>query len=294
MKDGDLDVSALCILLMAGIAVLGGIVLKMVGGWEAFSSGLRALSASKPQFFEVPGLFQKIVPGGPWTALMILTYLFALMGIQSSPAFSMWAFSNRDPRPFPWQQAIASSLIVWPRLTRQGVVAGLIVGLLAVSVTYLFPEYRYPLTIHSAGWGIFLNLLVAVLVSLYGPQPTAEEKAKRDDFHRILRETCGLTPHKKKWLGITWVFTIFWFVMAIGPGTLLGSNLDVWIAGVPLLWIWQIVWWLIGVGMMVWLCFYMEMSTMPRNLEKVLVTEERKSLSIYPGIEYAPSTSPNA
>lgn len=407
-----------CILLMLGITILGVTALGMVGGWESFSSGLRSLAEIKPDFFEVPGLLQTIVPGGPWTALMILTYMFALMGIQSSPAFSMWAFSNRDPRPFPIQQAIVSSLIIggllivfsnlqglsgrilgldlavsdrlvptlihalptpilvftaiaalaamqstgaaymstasgiltrdifvryvkpdaghqtqvwfgrgavllvvvlaflvsagaydalvllgglavayglqlypaligvlyWRRLTRQGVVAGLIVGLLAVSVTYLFPEYRYPLTIHSAGWGIFLNVLVAVLVSLYGPQPTAEERARREEFHRVLRETCGLTPHKKKWMAITWVFTIFWFVMAIGPGTLLGSNLDVWIAGVPLLWVWQIIWWLVGVGMMIWLCFYMEMSTMPKNLEKVLTDEDQGPSSIYPGI----------
>ena len=43
---------------------------------------------------------------------MILTYMFALMGIQSAPAFSMWAFANRDPGPFPWQQVFASSLII--------------------------------------------------------------------------------------------------------------------------------------------------------------------------------------
>ena len=34
--------------------------------------------------------------GGPWTGIMILTYMFALMGIQSAPAFTMWAFSNQS------------------------------------------------------------------------------------------------------------------------------------------------------------------------------------------------------
>ena len=36
-----------------------------------------------------------------------LTYMFALMGIQSAPAFSMWAFSNHNPAPFAPQQVWA-------------------------------------------------------------------------------------------------------------------------------------------------------------------------------------------
>jgi len=213
-----------------------------------------------------------IVSAGAYDAIVLLGGLAVAYGLQLYPALI--------------------GVLYWPRLTRQGVVAGLIVGLLAVSATYLFPEYRYPLTIHSAGWGIALNFLVTILVSYLGPQPTAAEKAKREEFHRILRETCGLTPHKKKWLGITWAFTIFWFVMAIGPGTLLGSNVDIWIAGFPLLWVWQIVWWLIGVGMMIWLCFYMEMSTMPKNLDKVLLDGGVKHRSVYPGIVSSASPDP--
>ena len=47
--------------------------------------------------------------GGPWTGIMILTYMFALMGIQSAPAFTMWAFSNQSPKPFAPQQVWASA-----------------------------------------------------------------------------------------------------------------------------------------------------------------------------------------
>ena len=63
----------------------------------------------------VPGVIQ-FVPsqatavGGTWTGVMILTYMFALMGIHASPAFSMWAFANKNPRPFPLQQVWASTL----------------------------------------------------------------------------------------------------------------------------------------------------------------------------------------
>ena len=38
--------------------------------------------------------------------------MFALMGIQSSPAFSMWAFANKTPQAFRWQQVVASSIVV--------------------------------------------------------------------------------------------------------------------------------------------------------------------------------------
>ena len=50
--------------------------------------------------------------GGPWTGIMCMTYMFALMGIQSSPAFSMWAFSNKTSRAFRWQQVVASSIVI--------------------------------------------------------------------------------------------------------------------------------------------------------------------------------------
>jgi hypothetical protein len=30
--------------------------------------------------------------------------MFSLMGIHTAPAFSMWAFANKNPRPFPLQQ----------------------------------------------------------------------------------------------------------------------------------------------------------------------------------------------
>ena len=54
----------------------------------------------------------------------------------------------------------------WPFLTRQGVVIGLIGGLITVTVTDaigllwlgILPWGRWPLTIHSAGWGILMTL----------------------------------------------------------------------------------------------------------------------------------------
>jgi len=50
--------------------------------------------------------------GNYWTATLIFTFLFALMGIQTSPAFTMWAFASKSPNAFGYQQVFASSLVM--------------------------------------------------------------------------------------------------------------------------------------------------------------------------------------
>jgi Na+/proline symporter len=47
-----------------------------------------------------------------WTAVMILSYMFALMGIQSSPAFTLWNFGIKSPKPLAWQQTFMSTFVV--------------------------------------------------------------------------------------------------------------------------------------------------------------------------------------
>ncbi|MBC7324834.1 MAG: sodium:solute symporter family protein, partial [Moorella sp. (in: Bacteria)] len=64
------------------------------------------------KYLEIPSLIEPTVGKTTWTAIFILTYLFSLMGIQSSPAFTMWQFANKNPRPFAWQQAFASTWLV--------------------------------------------------------------------------------------------------------------------------------------------------------------------------------------
>lgn len=120
-----------CILLAAGITALGLIALNLAGGWGALTDGLAKLQLIEPlnwsttqglgggdysPYFAVPGVIQftaglgvETPTGGLWTGIMCLTYMFALMGIQSAPAFSMWSFSNTNPKPFAPQQVWASS-----------------------------------------------------------------------------------------------------------------------------------------------------------------------------------------
>jgi Na+/proline symporter len=96
------------ILLVGGIVILGFYVLGHFNGWSNFSAEVMKLES---KYLEVPRVINFGLGGG-WTAVMILTYMFALMGIQSSPAFTMWTFGIKSPKPLAWQQAFMSTFVV--------------------------------------------------------------------------------------------------------------------------------------------------------------------------------------
>ena len=120
---------AQAVLLAVGIVILGGVVIYYSGGWEGFtaafaeivrndiSSGENLTNEGFSSKVALPGSIQFVSSssqsiGGGWTGIMCMTYMFALMGIQSSPAFSMWAYSNKTSRSFRWQQVVASSVVI--------------------------------------------------------------------------------------------------------------------------------------------------------------------------------------
>jgi Na+/proline symporter len=430
---------AQAILLAVGIAILGGVALHYSGGWGGFTSGLSNLVMKDvssgqnltPDGYSmkvaIPGSIQMVsagakAAGGAWTGIMCMTYMFALMGIQSSPAFSMWAFANKTPQAFRWQQVIASSLIVgiilftftifqglgghilvengilknitdtnlipelinllsatapwlvgllavcalaamqstgsgymstfsamvtrdiyaryispdasdnnqknigrlfvvivagaalivaanssqaivmlgglavaygfqmYPALigicyykgfTTKGVVSGLIVGLIAVTLTdktsawFGVPWGAYPLTIHSAGWGIFFNLLTTFSVSNFFVETNAEKEMK-EKKHQLLQAVTGLNKERKKKVKLAWALTLFWFLVGFGPFATIGNDLfsnpntpSLWVPfGLPSLWVWQLLFLGYGIFVMWFLAFHMGMSE-PINPETV-------------------------
>ena len=430
---------AQAVLLAVGIAILGGVALHYSGGWSGFTSGLSNLVMKDvssgqnltPDGYSmkvaIPGSIQMVsagakAAGGAWTGIMCMTYMFALMGIQSSPAFSMWAFANKTPQAFRWQQVVASSLIVgiilftftifqglgahilvengilknitdtnlipelinllsatapwlvgllavcalaamqstgsgymstfsamvtrdiyakyispdasdsnqknigrlfvvmvagaalivaanssqaivmlgglavaygfqmYPALigicyykgfTTKGVVYGLIVGLIAVTLTdktsawFGVPWGAYPLTIHSAGWGIFFNLLTTFSVSKFFVESNAEKEMK-EKKHQLLQAVTGLSKERKKKVKLAWALTLFWFLVGFGPFATIGNDLfsnpnspSLWTPfGLPSLWVWQLVFLGYGIFVMWFLAFHMGMSE-PIDPEKV-------------------------
>ena len=458
-----------CLLLAGGIVAIGFIALDAAGGWTALNAGIAKLTSPDAvaalggevmdkkrtldgfsHYIAVPGVIQFVSSGpkaigGAWTGIMVLSYAFALMGIQSAPAFSMWSFSNKNPKPFAPQQVwasafgiggilifftamqglgghligadtrmlqagfatdvmhlgkdlmatpgkqgmivpalinllsttapwavgllsvcalaamqstgaaymstaggmltrdiykrflhpgashatqkligrigvgiiVVSALIVattstdalvllgglavaygfqmwpaligicyWPFLTRRGITVGLILGMIAVTLTETIGTNwfgitswgRWPWTIHSAGWGIIFNLGAAILISAFTQD--SESRAHRQKYHDFLKEHAGLPKEKKSLVPLAVIAVIVWFMFAQGPGIVIGNTIfgnpndsATWIFGIPSIWAWQIIWWALGVCMMFFLAYKMQMSTIPTKEVEVLAED---------------------
>ncbi|GBE44551.1 MAG TPA: sodium:solute symporter family protein [Rhizobiales bacterium] len=453
-----------CILLAFGIIVIGMIALNSVGGFAKLNEGIAALAQIDTKrtpdgyshYIAIPGVIQFVsagpkAVGGAWTGMMILTYMFALMGIHSAPAFTMWAFSNKSPEPFAPQQvwasafgiglilftftafqglgghmlggnlafaekfpeltnnvmgaglggvdlmksagkqgmlvpqlihlmgetapwlvgllavcalaamqstgaaymstaggmltrdilkhfiipdashatqkfwgrvgvgvivlaalvvattskdalvllgglAVAFGFQMWPSLmsvcyfpwfTRQGITVGLFFGIIAVMATETIGQQffgitawgRWPLTMHSAFWGILFNLGAAIAISAV--TQNADDMKHKMKFHNFLKEHAGLSAEKRKLIPTAWIITLVWFFFGIGPGAVIGNTIfgdpnggvEAWTFGMPSIWAWQILWWALGVFMMWFLAYKMEMSTVPRKEVEALVED---------------------
>ena len=88
-------------------------------------------------FFNVPGVIQWVAglgknnpAGGPWTAVMILSFTLSYMGIILSPTFSMWSYSVKSPRSFYYFQIWGSGAIV-------GIFLFIFAALLGVGANFL-------------------------------------------------------------------------------------------------------------------------------------------------------------
>ena len=135
------------------------------------------------------------------------------------------------------------------------------------------------MTIHSAGWGMLLNLSVCLPVS-YLTQ-NSNDLAHRMTYHNFLREHASLPASKKGLIPVAWAITIAWMFFGIGPGAVIGNDIfgapnagvEGWTFGMPSIWAWQILFWLLGVGMMWFLAFKMEMSSIPEREIEALVED---------------------
>jgi Na+/proline symporter len=104
------------ILLVGGIVLLGSYMISPPDAWTGWSEFSREIAKLDAKYLEVPRVINFGLGGAKgesgWTAVMVLTYMFALMGIQSSPAFTMWTFGLKSPKPLAWQQAFMSTFVV--------------------------------------------------------------------------------------------------------------------------------------------------------------------------------------
>ncbi|MCF8104364.1 MAG: sodium:solute symporter family protein [Desulfohalobiaceae bacterium] len=402
------------ILLVLSIVLLGyyTITTEALGGWTEFTTQLRGL---EDKYVEVPKLIHFGLGSGGWTAVMILTYMFALMGIQSSPAFTLWNFGIKSPKPLAWQQVFMSTFVVgvalffftafqgmgarilqgmgeiapqtdgdvvpmlmnyvlpgpvmaivflgiiaaihstsapyigtggtivlrdiyWRYIKKQkaghaeqiwanrifvtvitllavvvsltspgaivmiggfatafgfimylmllgvhygfkfpgvGAALGLVAAIIACFITYFF--YQYPLSLHTAFWGLFVGLVVAYACRGIGIKDSEETLKRQAEVREWIQSVDGPTEKGQKWRNaMKWVVPI-WFLFAIGPLCLLGNNMFEFGGFLPI-WSWQIVWWILGIIMMWALCFKAEMST--TSEEQIKRADEEQNIVV--------------
>lgn len=154
-----------------------------------------------------------------------------------------------------------------PWISTGAVLAGLTVGVLIVVFTEplglivfeaLFvdlPWGRWPLTIHSAAWGLVVNLTLVLLAC-------AATMNAPDRFHRLRLHTAVQSAVSGKARGSASLGVLFliWSFLAYGPGAVIGNTFFsdpiftklTPVLGVPSLWVWQILFWLIGI-LQIWL-----------------------------------------
>jgi SSS family solute:Na+ symporter len=214
------------------------------------------------------------------SALVVATYssdaLVLLGGLAVAFGFQMWP------------ALIAVCFVPW--FTRTGITVGLFLGILGVifteslgaslagTVGLELPWGRWPLTMHSAFWGILFNIVAAVAISAVTQNKDA--MSHRMKFHTFLREHAGVPAEKRGMVPVAWIITLLWFIFAIGPGAVVGNwifgdpnDATTWMFGMPSIWAWQLLFWALGVFMMWFLAYYMRMSTVPHREVEALVED---------------------
>jgi Na+/proline symporter len=165
-----------------------------------------------------------------------------------------------------------------PWMSRSAVLVGLILGTLFVVFTeppgLIFfngafaelPWGRWPLTIHSAVWGLAVNIAASLLVAIFTRQDA--ERRHRDALHAIFQRDHRMDFGGRAARTAKWSLTLLWVFLALGPGAILGNTFfghpvfaggDVSL-GVPSLWVWQACFWIIGVMLVWWLAYQSRLS----------------------------------
>jgi len=263
--------------LAALLAVCGLVAMQATGAVHLAASGTM-LSRDMFRRFLKPGathggqkLFARIailVVAG--LALALATYdrvtLIELGALALPIAFQLWP-TLLGAIWFPW-------------ITRQGALYGLGAGVLAVILTEsigqtltgdTLPWGRWPWTIHSAGWGIFFNLLVCVAASAMSQEHGAREH--RQKFHDFLQDHAAPRSERRGVRTFAWILVVVWLFFGAGPGGVVGNFLfgapgagyDAWDFAMPSLWAWRILWWGGGVFLVWFLAYGLEMSTAPKK-----------------------------
>jgi solute:Na+ symporter, SSS family len=212
-------------------------------------------------------------------ARIVLAILYALLALEAALAPASATILASVALSLCAQLVPAYLGLLWaPWISRSAAMTGVIIGglfvifteppglIAAAGLKLDLPWGRWPLTIHSAAWGLLFNVAACLLVSIF--TATGRGREQRDRLHEAFLSLPRPAPGTPGLRTAKWSLTLIWTFFALGPGAILGntffskpvfSDTDAKLAA-PSLWVWQIVFWLVGVLLVWWLAYRSRMS----------------------------------
>ena len=176
------------------------------------------------------------------------------------------------------------AICYFPWLTKNGVAFGIVVGIITVFFTEhigqvmfgnLISWEKWPFTIHSSFWGILFNFISAVSISFITQEN--KENNYKNKIHEFFNDHKNFSISRRSLKPSAWIVTITWIFFSLGPGLIIGNNMfgnpnnvESWSFGIPSIWVWQIIFWLLGIILVWFLAFKMGMSA---SLDKNIVSQ---------------------
>ena len=175
-----------------------------------------------------------------------------------------------------WTPLLGVAWLRW--ITRPAAATGVAFGLAGVFLTeplgyeclsffgLELPWGRWPWTMHSAVWGLAANLGTTLVISAIANRDALSEEAL--EVRRFLKGALRSSARAQSLSATAWAVSLAWLFLAVGPGLEFG-NLAFgvpgvgrgWILSMPSLWAWTGVFWALGVGLIWFLAYKMEMAS---------------------------------
>ena len=208
--------------------------------------------------------------------ILMIVFIFALtLSIQSSGSIldlGSFALSIACQMFVP-----LIAICYFPWLTKNGVAFGIVVGIITVFFTEhigqvmfgnLISWEKWPLTIHSGFWGILFNFISAISISFITQEN--KESNYKNKVHEFFNDHKNFSISRRSLKPSAWIVTVTWIFFSLGPGLIIGNNMfgnpnnvESWSFGIPSIWVWQIIFWLLGIILVWFLAFKMGMSAAP-------------------------------
>jgi SSS family solute:Na+ symporter len=175
-----------------------------------------------------------------------------------------------------WAPLLGVTWLRW--ITRPAAATGVAFGLAGVILTeplgyeilsffgLELPWGRWPWTIHSAAWGMAANLVVVLIISAITNREAFGEEAQ--EVRRFLQSALRVSGRAQALRSVAWAAILIWLFLAVGPGVEFGNFAfgvpgagRGWILGMPSLWAWSALFWVLGVGLLWFLAYKLEMAS---------------------------------